>query len=109
MIDSLGTQQMWDSYDPNSGDAEFSSWLPIFYDQFLAAIAVELKWTAGHIPEQYPEAVLNLVATFFSRVSKGFGTRIDTSLSTGTHSPRSSLHYAQSSHWQHTEIEGSCQ
>ena len=77
-------QQMWEVYDPNRSDAEFTSWLPSFFEDFLTAVAAELKWAASHIPEQYPEAVLHLLTAFFSRISKSFRSRIETALSSGT-------------------------
>lgn len=75
---------MWEVYDPNRSDAEFTSWLPSFFEDFLTAVAAELKWAASHIPEQYPEAVLHLLTAFFSRISKSFRSRIETALSSGT-------------------------
>lgn len=67
---------------------EFSSWLPTFYDDFLAILDTELKWAASHLPEQYPAVVLRLLTALFTRTGKGFRSRMEASLASGESLPR---------------------
>lgn len=76
-------QHLWDSSGPSTSDAELGSWLPAFFDNLLTAVTAELAWAASHIPEQYPEASLHLLSTFFGRISKSFRSRIETAISQG--------------------------
>jgi len=66
---------------------EFASWLATFFDELLGSVRVEVKWAASHLPEQFPQAVLQLVTTFFSRIEKPFRTRTEAALESGQYSP----------------------
>ena len=76
-------QQLWEGYDPSTSQVEFASWLPTFFDDLLGSVRVEAKWAASHLPEQFPQAVLQLVATLFSRIDKSFRSRTDAALDSG--------------------------
>ena len=74
---------MWDNYDPRPSDRGFSSWLLTFYDDVISAVESELKWTASNLPDQHPDAVLQLLLGLFSRIAKSFHSRLSAELNSG--------------------------